>query len=691
MGRTRARLAAALRDLAEAQRGTGFLWSPVALGTGIVVYFSLLEEPGAGVLACLCGISAACCWLARRWHFTPIMLMGLVAAGVVLAALQTERVRAPVLAGDYRGPVTGRLIGLDRSAANHVRVTLDRVVLPGRTEVPERVRVSLAGFIAPGALEPGATIMMQAWIAPPNAPVEPGGFDFRRHAWFQKIGAVGYTRDPVMVAEPPGRQGPALKIFALRMTMADWLRLRMDAEAGPFAAAILTGDRSAIDPSQMQDLRVSNLAHLLAISGLHMGLLTGFVFAVVRLALALPPGLALWLPAKKLAAAAALAFGLFYLALSGASVATQRAFVMAAVALLAVLLDRPVLTLRAVAIAALIVLLLDPVSITGPGFQMSFAATTALVAAFAALRPTRAWQALGRGRLRYLKWFVVLAITSFVAGAATAPFSAYHFNALGKYGYLANLTAVPAMGLLVVPSAMAALLLAPIGLAEVPLAVMSAGIHHILRVAHWAATREDALLHIATGPSSVLPLITLGALMLFLLRGRMRLAGLGPAVLALLVWQSPERPLLLVAENGRMMGLLMREGRVLSAGRGNGFAAGIWLENDGSGADPAAAFAREGLRRDDDGNILGDLPGVGAVLWTGRETVAGCGKAMVIVGPKLSGSDAGGCLLVGKEALAAGGAHALVMRGGELKLETVADRSGVRPWTVGRIGGGRKP
>ena len=148
----------------------------------------------------------------------------------------------------------------------------------------------------------------------------------------------------------------------------------------------MTGDRSAMSQATIADLRATNLVHLLAISGLHMGLLTGFVFAVVRMGLALIPAFALRFATKKIAAVVALVIGAGYLALSGGNVATERAYIMVAVMLIAVLLDRRALTLRAVAMAATLVLILQPEALVGQGFQMSFAATTALVLVFGGMR-----------------------------------------------------------------------------------------------------------------------------------------------------------------------------------------------------------------------------------------------------------------------------------------------------------------
>ena len=684
--RTRVRLAQFFASGLEAQRGTAMLWAPVALGTGIGIYFGLPFEPATHWVAVLAVAGIGGLALATLIRLSPVALVALVSLGAALAAIQTEWHRAPVLDGSYRGPVVGRLIALDRSASNAVRITLDRVHLSGKAgdAVPEKVRISLSGYIAPGSLRPGALVMTTAWLSPPNAPVEPGGFDFRRHAWFARIGAVGYTRTPTLVASPTREMTLTTHIFALRMAIADGIRARMQGPPGAFAAAILTGDRSAIDPEQMADLRASNLAHLLAISGLHMGLLTGFVFAALRLGLALSPRIALRLPVKKIAAATALAAGLFYLMLSGASVATQRAFVMAAVALGAVILDRPALTLRAVALAALIVLVLHPVSLLGPGFQMSFAATTALVATYDVLRNWNMPEWLKAPRWLILRWAAGIALTSFVAGAATAPFSAYHFNAVARYGYIANLAAVPVMGLVVMPAAVLAALLTPIGLEGVALKVMSAGISHILNVAEWVATREAALWRIPSGEPMVLPLLTLGALLLCLAKGRLRLSSVPVLLTSLVLWEQSSRPDMLIAANGRMVGVLTEEGRVLSAARGNGFAASVWLENDGSGLDPASAYLGTALSLRANGDVEGDVADR-SLIWTASKAplATRCRNDTIVVAPKWSDRPQGECLVIDESALRTGGAHAIhIGENGRIEIRTVADTSGQRPWTV---------
>ncbi|MEM7615066.1 MAG: ComEC/Rec2 family competence protein, partial [Pseudomonadota bacterium] len=323
------RLTVPLVALAQAQRQTVLLWAPVFLGMGIAVYFRQQVEPSPGFAMAVgfVGLSLLLPKLILR-RFSLLALCGLALFGFGVAKLGTERVAAPILAEEYYGPVSGRIVGFDRSQSNKLRIMLDRVHLPGvpPQATPARVRVVLGTAMPENVLGAGARVMTIARLGPPPPPVEPTGFDFRRHAWFMRLGAIGYTSTPVVLEGPPG-QGEGVPLVRLRMALSDYIRENMPPRTGGFAAAILTGDRSGIDPADLVDLRISNLAHLLAISGLHMGLLTGSVFVTLRILLCLWPRVALAVPGKRIAAVGAILAGGTYLAISGASIATQRAFV----------------------------------------------------------------------------------------------------------------------------------------------------------------------------------------------------------------------------------------------------------------------------------------------------------------------------------------------------------------------------
>ncbi len=299
----------ALSAALEAQRGHLFPWVPVAMALGIGGYFTLKFEPEtAHYIAMLVVLAlAAALWRWAGFLWRPF-LAALVAVtiGFLLAGTRAHIVAEPILGFRYYGPIEGRIVAIDRSHSDKVRLTLDRVYLarvaPDRT--PARVRISLHGeqrWISP---EPGLTVMLTGHLSPPQGPVEPGGFDFRRMAFFRELGAVGYTRTPVLIAAPPEDGRVGLLIHRVRLVISSAVQEQLNGRAGAFAAAVTTGDRSGMSRETVEDLRASNLAHLLAISGLHMGLLTGFIFAALRFGLALVPALALRWPIKKIGAAA---------------------------------------------------------------------------------------------------------------------------------------------------------------------------------------------------------------------------------------------------------------------------------------------------------------------------------------------------------------------------------------------------
>jgi competence protein ComEC len=571
------------------QRGHMIAWVPVSFGAGIGIYFALQAEPVAATWAVVAMVCLVGALAARRLPETlsPFLIaLVLMGAGAGTAAWRTHAVAAPVLQFRYYGPVEGRIVRVDRSQSDAPRILLDQVRLDLRGATPRYVRIALYGDLDVPDLMAGRRVMTAAHLSPPPGPAEPYGYNFRRQAWFDQIGAVGYSRTPLVMG-PPGGAPPFWAGLRARVSAA--ILTNMDAREGAFATAIITGDRAHIPREVLDDLRASNLAHLLAISGLHMGLLTGVVFAVLRLIGAAWPYGALRLPLKKIAAVAAIGAGAIYLGISGANIATQRAFIMVCVMFIAILCDRRALTLRSVAIAAMIVLVLRPEALVSPGFQLSFAATTALVAVFGALRDG---PEVLRKLPRPLRGALSVVISSAVAGAATAPFAAAHFNQVAQYGLVANLLSVPVMGMVVAPAALVALVLWPLGLGGIGLWVMKWGIAWILMIAHWVAGWEGATLPIPAPGAFVLAVIAIGGLWLCCWRGNGRWVSAALLWGGLILWSLTPRPDVLVSEGGALIGIMTDAGRALNKLRGDSFAAEVWLENDGEAGDRADAVAR---------------------------------------------------------------------------------------------------
>ena len=673
----------------ETERGRFLHWVPIFLATGIGGYFLWPNEPTQTIYVMLAGFVLL--MLVIRWRFPwgygPVAgMFALVALGICLAGARAHYVAGPVLGYRYYGAIEGRVIAMDRSQSDAVRLTLDQVRLSDTApdRIPRKVRVSLHGSFEGGLGEftpqVGARVALTGHLSGPNGPVEPGGFDFQRMAWFRGIGAVGYTRTPVMLLAPPDRSGVRVQVTRARMAIANWVRGILPGETGAFAAAVTTGDRSAMGQGTLAALRGANLAHLLAISGLHMGLLTGFVYQAMRYLLALFPWVALRFPTKKYAALAAIGAGGVYLLLSGGSISTERAFIMVSTMLVAILFDRRALSLRAVAMAAILVLLLHPEALTEPGFQMSFAATTALVAVFGWLRRREGWRAP-----KWAQPVLAVLISSAVAAAATAPFGAAHFNQVSHFGLIANLVSVPLMGVVIMPAAVLAALLTPFGLGWVAISAMGPPIGWIIFVAHWVSSLDGAIGHVPQPPSSVLPLVAIGGLLVVLLRRWERALALLPLCLAAFLWTQATRPLVLISQTGGLVGVLTPEGRALSKPKGDGFAAKVWLENDGAPVEQFTAYqlgvfsGAKGLSQTTiAGQILVHLSGK-----TGAKQVgAACAYAdFVVMNSTILDTVPTGCQVFDVGALRTLGAVALWPGPNGLSVETARDRQGNRLWT----------
>jgi len=666
------RMITAITTAMLTQRGTLIGWVPVCLAVGIGVYFSMLAEPSLLIFAGL--FVAVLLFALMGWCLpegvSPLAFgIALGLAGFIIAGARTHAVAGPVLGWRYYGAVEGRVVAMDRSQSDALRLTLDQVRLdrvpPHRT--PDRVRISLHGNTAGGITpEPGLRVMTTAHLSPPSGPVEPGGFDFQRHAWFARLGAVGYTRVPLMGVAKAEEGHAGLAVFRIRMAASARIQAALPGDIGGFATAITTGDRSAISQMALDDLRASNLAHLLAISGLHMGLVTAVVFGALRLLLVAFPFVALRWPTKGIAACGALIAATGYLALSGGNVATERAFVMVAVALGALMIGRRAISLRAVAVAAIIVLVLRPEALMGPGFQMSFAATTALVAVFGWLRGVELTFIP-----RWLRPVMAVFVSSAVAGIATAPIAAAHFNAIAHYGLIANLMSVPLMGVLVIPAAVAALVLAPFGLEWIGLWAMGLGLRWILGVAHEVASLDGARGFVPGPGSWVLPLLALGFLFVILWQGCLRWGGIIAMAAAFVLWHGAKRPSVLIADNGSLVGVMTPAGRALSKEKSAGFVARNWLENDGDGVfqDQAAARWSQGA----------------VVHLSGKRALAafkGCTRGQIVVtsvpAPDLINT---GCDVFDPVRLKQTGSVALNEDGKGWQMITARDLAGERPWT----------
>jgi len=685
-------LAAAL----AAERERWALWLPVAFGAGIGLYFALPSEPPAaagfgGAAALFAALLAA-----RRRALARLLLLALLAAavGFALAGLRTRLVAAPLLL-ERLGPVElSGVIERMEPDGRTTRITLAPLAIEGlATEtLPRRVRVRVPGVV-PEEARPGAVLRLRATLLPPPGPSLPGGYDFGREAWFRGLGAVGYAFQMGRVeAAAPAAVGWDLWWSGLRRDWSQRLRALLPGDAGAVADALVTGERGGLSTALEQAYRDSGLAHLLSISGLHVGLLAGLIFLGLRAALALVPPLALRWPIKKWAAAAAFVALPPYLWLVGASIPTQRACLMVMIVLLAVLLDRRALSLRLVAWAAVLVLALAPEALLTPSFQMSFAAVTALIAAYDVISRRRAGREAAAWPWRLLLYLGGVLLSSLIASTATAPFAAFHFDRLSLFGLVANLAAVPITAFWIMPLALLAYVLFPLGWEAAALVPLGWGVEAVnwvaLRVGQW----PGAALLVPAIPLWGLLLVTFGGLWLCLWSRPWRLAGIALLLAGALSPLAVRAPDLLVSGDAKVVGLADPEGQLwLSSTRAGRFSSDEWLERRGQAAAASWWADETGVAGWLSCDALGCVYRRGgrqvALALTGEALLEDCwGSDLVLSLVPVRRACPKGTAVLDRFDLWREGAHALWVEADGIRSESVAQWRGDRPWSPRRSG-----
>jgi competence protein ComEC len=542
--------------------------------------------------------------------FPLALLLTAVAAGFATATLKSLRVAHPVLAFPASNVEIAGFVEAREERERSDRMVVRALKLEGARieQKPERVRVSLRKGTAPPV---GSYVTFKARLSPPLAPLRPGGYDFARDLYFQRIGAVGFVLGAISRAEPPEAPGLWLRYAATIQGLRDAIDARIRAvvpgDKGAIASALITGKRDAISAPVNDAMYVSSLAHVLSISGYHMALVAGVVFFTVRALFALVPTFASRKPIKKWAALGALGAAAFYLVLSGAEVATQRSFVMTGIVLIGIMADRPALTLRTLAIAAFAVLLLAPESVVHPSFQMSFAATLALIAAYERGLPwtTKADSFLGA---RVALWggreIVALVLASLVAGLATTPYAAYHFHRIAPYGVVANLLAMPIVSIWVMPAGLLALIAIPFGFDGFLWRLMGEGIEWMIAVALWVASLPGAVGRMAAFGTGPLLLGSAGLVLVCLLKTPLRWTGAAVVLIASLFAVRAPQPDVLLSGDGHAFALRRPDGRLAVHKSGqDGFAVREWLAADGDARLPNDPALAGGIACDDSGCI----------------------------------------------------------------------------------------
>ncbi len=689
----------------EAALRRPFLWLPVAAGTGVVLYLCANREPSLWLITPATLAFGVLAYLTRASRPAFYLFCGLCAlfAGELSAAWRTARVAAPVLEKVTITTLEGTIEEMDyrRSGARFLlRVHSASGLSPGET--PCRVRLSIRR--AP-PFEAGTSVRLRARLLPPARASLPGGYDFARDAWFAQLGAVGNVLGRIEVVAPPAAPGllasAMMAIDRGRNALARRIGTIVGGDAGAIAAAMVTGKRDLLSGEAKEIIREAGIFHIITISGVQMTLVAAIFFVGLRRLLALNETLALSYPIKKWAALFAIAGAVFYDLATGSRVGTERALFMTLIMLASVLLDRQALTMRNLAIAALLVMAFQPEAIMGASFQLSFAAVAALVAVYearmAALAPGQAemlfWGAgpsagaskrntPGFLKLHLLRGPLGLLFATFCATSATASFMAYNFHELSPYVLIGNPLTLTIIELFAVPGALLGTLLYPLGLDAFVWRYVGLGIDGVMWAAREIGSLPGATIHLPAFAPWAIVFLSLAVLSSVLWRtALLRATALPFALMGLMGAAEGPSFDMAVAPSGDAVAYRAADGRLSVIGRGhNQFAAEQWLRADADGRQASEALTKSGC---DNLGCVGTLAsGKTVSLIFDRAAFAeDCMRADIIVTPMFAPLGCAASIVIDRGKLKETGALTLSFgkKGIELRAVRAADED--RPWS----------
>ena len=684
-------MAGKLQELWEAQLGATVLWAPVALTFGIWIYFALPQEPALSLTGFFMLLAILLFWRARARM--GMLLLAILLSGFVLAKVRAELIATPLLKATTGEIVLSGIVhNVERASERRSTIILQPDEIEGLTKVQLPRRLRLSNAIRNGEPAIGARIAFKARLSPIPSPTMPGGFDYGRLLYFEGIGGTGRITSKIDILGSTTSASIWLSgaLNNLRQEIGSRIRQHLKGTIAAFAEALITGERASIPKDVNRSLQISGLYHILSISGLHMSLVAGGVFWFARAVLALFPTVAQRWPIKKWAAGVALVFGFAYMLLAGSDAATQRSYIMLAVVFLAIIVDRPAISLRNLALAALLILFLQPESAIQAGFQMSFMAVMGLAAFFEYWnrpKPERDYRIESK-RIFYARkiYRIVLAsiLTTLIAGGFSSIPAAYHFGRLAPYGILANGLAIPVISLAVMPFAALSAVLMPLGLEAWPLAVLGKGLEMVIAISDGVAALPGAQRVIPQLPLTSAIVLALGASILCLSARQAKYAGCALLFSGLVMAQVSTFPDILIERTAANAAFRNSSGELVFANPHKGrFAAEKWLQANGEETEFKEAAKRAGwacegrsCRSEIKGKVIG-------YFIEGEGAAPSCdGLDIIIAAYPLRGICKSVPTRIDRFDVWRMGSHAIAINDNSLRITTARGLSRNRPWVV---------
>lgn len=541
--------------LPKEKRSRYFLWIPVVFGCGIGVYFSLSFEPASKEIYYLFFITLFVllinCVEFKRYSITYMCVLCL---GFCTAFHRTHTLGTHQIEDFVKEQVIFGTVLQVEDKEGHLRIVIDNVKFKTSSyehfKDIKKIRTKLAKSLLKEnqILPPGQQILVETSLIPFTGPIYPHGLDLRQRAYFEGISAQGSVKKILAMGQPSDTK-IMLWLQKIRSILTQKITNALPKDTNGVGAALITGDRSHISQHVRQQYADAGIAHILAISGLHLSIIAGFIFLLLRGGLAFSAFLTEYYPIKKISAIIAILFTFLYLIISGCGYPVQRSFIMICLAMIAIIFDRTPLSMRTLAFAALGILIYAPEGLLSASFQLSFAAVVALIAFYeSGWRGLFEWSRHGGFLRRSLAYVIGIVLSTLVATWATTPFTIFFFNRFTLQAIIGNVLAIPLTGIWVMPSALLAVISLLWSDHSFFFDIFGMGLSLLNHIAVFTAHLPGAAILIPSPPLWTLLMFVAGGLWFTLWQTRRRYIGV-PLMCASFIGYIPQTPDILISKN----------------------------------------------------------------------------------------------------------------------------------------------
>ncbi len=559
------------------------LWLPIFISIGVLIFFALPFDPNFWISFLFLSLPLGVYFILRKAESGKVIasLLIAIAAGFLAMQIRLSTISSPIIAEQLAKTTVKGIVEEAAKTEKGYRLLLSKVKIYDYDKPPPKlIRISTNFDISD--IRIGDQVRVYVNLMPPPKPTLPGGFDYSEYAYFKQIGAIGYTIGKIKKVTQEVSDDSELKLNIIRDKIAQKIRSNMSQRAASIAEGMLIGNIGAINKLDYEAIRIAGLAHIIAISGMHIVVVVGLVFISTRFLISSIPYLAVNFNLKKIAAFCAIILSYGYLLISGSPVSAQRAFIMSALVLLGIILDRKTNPLRSIAWATTVILLVTPEAIKTASLQMSLAACISLITSFEYLQSFASKFTKQTPRIKKILFYMMsITFSTVIAGVATAFFVIYHFNQFSTYSVLANMVAIPLSDFFIMPLGIISIILMPLGLEQITLCILEPGINFLIDYAKFISSIPLASFYIPSFSNKGIILISFGGLLLTLFKTRLKYLGLVVILCGISSIRDQVIPDIIVAGNGKVFAVLENETIFLSNKNKARFMVKTWVEKLG--------------------------------------------------------------------------------------------------------------